>query len=452
MTEIATTPFGRRSVTFAQIQVQATVKAARARVERNGSESNAPNVVNKWVLLQTLNEIRPTLGISDRALGVLSALLSFHPEAGLTIAPAVRTQDDPCLADAHPDLVVFPSNRALCLRANGMSEPTLRRHLAALVEARLIIRRDSSNGKRYVRRAGEEAITQAFGLDLSPLIVRYPEFQDRQEQLRRERQQISMLKERIVLLRRDVSKRISYAIDAELTGPWGDLRQAFVSLLTPVRRLHGMEAFKALNTQLETLRAEVANALEDACNFENISGNDAQNERHNTESKPDNNPDSEPAFQKARGETEANGEGQGAPTATHLPLQVVLDACRDVEEHHLGDGKITTWPTFIKTAAAIRPGIGISADAWRAAVEAMGEAKAAVAVAFILQRSEYSSEVRKHVSAETGKLTMSVNGSPAIRSPGGYLRALTEKGRAGEFPLWPAILAHLSQRMKLQKG
>ena len=59
-----------------------------------------------------------------------------------------------------------------------MSEPTLRRHLAALVEAGLIIRRDSPNGKRYARRVDEE-VAQAFGFDLAPLVARAAEFEER---------------------------------------------------------------------------------------------------------------------------------------------------------------------------------------------------------------------------------------------------------------------------------
>jgi replication initiation protein RepC len=96
--------------------------------------------------------------------------------------------------------------------------------------------------------------------------------------------------------------------------------------------------------------------------------------------------------------------------------------------------------------------LGISQDAWNCAVDALGEKMTAVAVAFILQRSEHSSEARKYTSPADGSIKISVCGSPAIRSPGGYLRALTEKAREGEFSLWPALLAHLSQRAKRGKS
>ena len=96
---------------------------------------------------------RPAIGVSERALAVLDALLSFHPETALS----------------GEGLIVFPSNQQLALRAHGMPPATLRRHLAALVDCGLIIRRDSPNGKRFARKGQGGAIEMAFGFDLSPL-------------------------------------------------------------------------------------------------------------------------------------------------------------------------------------------------------------------------------------------------------------------------------------------
>lgn len=93
---------------------------------------------DKWKLYRSVCEARPLLGVTDRSLAVLNALLSFYPKSELA-------------GDA--DLVVFPSNAQLSLRAHGMAEQTLRRHLSALVDAGLIIRKDSPNGKRYARKA-----------------------------------------------------------------------------------------------------------------------------------------------------------------------------------------------------------------------------------------------------------------------------------------------------------
>ncbi len=86
-----------------------------------------------------MTEARDRLGLTDRALTVLNALLTFHP-------------DDELRADGP--LVVYPSNAQLALRTHGMAGTTLRRHIAVLVGAGVVIRRDSPNGKRYARRRG----------------------------------------------------------------------------------------------------------------------------------------------------------------------------------------------------------------------------------------------------------------------------------------------------------
>jgi DNA-binding transcriptional ArsR family regulator len=60
------------------------------------------------------------------------------------------------------------SNAQLSVRAHGISGTTLRRHLGALVDAGLIVRKDSANGKRYARKDKLGEIEDTYGLDLSP--------------------------------------------------------------------------------------------------------------------------------------------------------------------------------------------------------------------------------------------------------------------------------------------
>jgi replication initiation protein RepC len=146
-----TTPFGRRSLTLAHVAAQ---MAASAR--------QPDKVVHKWRIFRAICTARPALCVSERSLAVLNALLSFHPETTLA---------------AEDDLIVFPSNEQLCLRTHGMPPSTLRRQLAALVDAGLIVRRDSPNGKRYARKGRGGEITLAFGFDLSPLAARAEEFE-----------------------------------------------------------------------------------------------------------------------------------------------------------------------------------------------------------------------------------------------------------------------------------
>ncbi len=154
--ERITAPFGARSLTAAQITAQAEMQAA---------QQPAKVRAEKWRVLRDLTTARARLGLTAATLTVLEALLTFLPEAML--APD---------REAGVELVVFPSNRTLSARARGLSEAALRRHLAALVETGLVIRRDSPNGKRYVRRGEGGQVTQAFGFDLTPLALRAGEF------------------------------------------------------------------------------------------------------------------------------------------------------------------------------------------------------------------------------------------------------------------------------------
>src|SRR5579863_2893949 len=173
-----TTPFGRRSLALAHM---ATQIAASCRPPEK--------VVHKWKLFQTLCAARPRLGVSERALAVLNALLTFHPETTLT---------------GKDDLIVFPSNQQLMLRAHGMPAATLRRHLAALVDAGLIMRRDSPNGKRYARKGRGGGIELAFGFDLSPLVARAEEFEALAADIEAEARSLKLVRERITLCRRDI--------------------------------------------------------------------------------------------------------------------------------------------------------------------------------------------------------------------------------------------------------
>ena len=107
--------------------------------QRKSSRSPArpETIAHKWQVLDDIRKAKEALGLSDRSVAVLNALLSFHQETTLT---------------GGEPIVVFPSNKSLAQRANGMAETSLRRYLGRLVYLGFILRRDSPNGKRYARR------------------------------------------------------------------------------------------------------------------------------------------------------------------------------------------------------------------------------------------------------------------------------------------------------------
>ncbi|MDE1996830.1 MAG: replication initiation protein RepC, partial [Rhizobiaceae bacterium] len=192
-----TTPFGRRSMSLGMLASQL-----------DASEIEPDKTVDKWKLFRTLCEARGPVGISDRALAVLNALLTFYPKNEISEENGV---------------VVFPSNAQLSIRTHGMAGTTLRRHLASLVEAGLIIRRDSPNGKRYARRGGGGDISEAYGFSLAPLLARAEEFERMAAEVAAERLHLKRLKERLSLCRRDVVKLIETAMEEQLPGDWEDM-------------------------------------------------------------------------------------------------------------------------------------------------------------------------------------------------------------------------------------
>ena len=454
---IPTTSFGRRPVSLGQIAAQLQVKRAVDEAGKPGS--NAPAAVNKWQICRMLTEIRERIGVTDRSLSVLNALLSFHPETALSLPkPRAGAADDPLAASgegasASCDLIVFPSNRQLGQRAHGMAPATLWRHLTALVEAGLVIRRDSPNGKRYARKdaSGQERFSDAFGFDLTPLVARAPEFEALAEEVRATQKKRYLTKERISLLRRDVSKSITLGLDEALDGDWESYRQRAMALMTPLRRIRDDRDLEALAAELAALRMDVTKALESCVNVPDSMCNDHHSEPHQSNSNTNSASDFEPTSEEEGRKVEVEALAATASEPKTYPLGLVMEACPDLREY-APEGQVKSWNEFLAAAGAVRPMIGISPDAWREAQDVLGKLEAHVVVATILQRSIHSSEAETVPGPAPGSTVVVVNGSPAIQSAGGYLRALTEKARAGEFAMGPVLMALIGQRLKRKRA
>jgi replication initiation protein RepC len=434
----STTPFGRRSLSLAMVASQTATKEFASRPD--ASET----VVHKWRLFRALTEAKAPLGVTDRALSVLHALLSFHQETALTLPEKDANGSE---SEAAPGIVVFPSNKELSIRAHGMAPATLRRHLANLVDAGLIIRRDSPNGKRFARRGQGGEIDEAFGFDLTPLIARAGEIENLAEQVRAENRAMALLREKITLARRDIVKMIETGMEEGVPGDWEARHSDYQAQASRQARNMTRADLEALAGELAALAAEINSVLENHVKHQNKSANESQAERH-IQNQTTNISDLEPSLQEGRAEppgpigneaepdvTRASGPGRpGAethvrpappPTPKTYPLGMVLQACPDIVDYARG-GEISSWRDLASAAVTVRSALGVSPDAWAQALDAMGEHDAAIVIAAILQRGE------------------------EIRSAGGYLRVLTAKARAGEFSLGPVLMALL--RGKAAKG
>ncbi|MBX5173567.1 replication initiation protein RepC [Rhizobium sp. NZLR1b] len=397
-----TTPFGRRAVSLALVKGQMAIA---------GSKPDAR--IEKWKVFRDVCEARERFGLQDRALAVLDALLTFYPNGEL---------------EAEHGLVVFPSNAQLSVRAHGITESTLRRQLGALVDAGLIHRRDSPNGKRYAHRNRAGEIEQAYGFDLTPLLVRARELAILAQDVAAERMRFRRAKEALTICRRDVRKLISAAVEEGAAGNWGKVETAYIDILARLPRYPDRVQVESTLDEMGLLREEVLNILETQLNAEDLLGNAIQNDRHIQNSKPESINELEPSSGKEQGESSTERaqteiETEGRPKAKPepiraFPLGMVLRACPQIADYGPG-GRIEHWRELMKAAVVVRSMLGVSPSAYEEACNAMGPENAAVAMACILERSSL------------------------ITSAGGYLRDLTKRSQRGEFSLGPMLTALL---------
>ena len=368
--------------------------------------------INKWELLRELSKAQAAFGVTERDLTVMQGLLSFFPDDAL---------------GGNAEMVVFPSNKAICERLNGMPCSTMRRHIARLVDAGLLMRRDSPNGKRYVRKYGEERV--AFGFDLSPLYCRSEEVARAAEAVREAEDRVRRLREVVSLMRRDLAALAEFGEEIQPgLGLWDQFRDKAVLTARALRRKLTLEELSAYRTDLEALLDRGRNVI-DGPETEEMNTNDASFERHHHNSNKESI-DLEPALEKGGAaadapdvETDAPGadvEDPDTRRAPKIPLHLVIAGCPSLKTFYQGD--IRHWHQLFDAACHVRPAMGISASAWEEAQRFMGPEQASIVVVAMLERFA------------------------DIRSPGGYLRALTSKAAAGEFSCGPMVMALMSRR------
>ncbi|NNU63028.1 plasmid replication protein RepC [Ochrobactrum soli] len=359
--------------------------------------------VNRWALYKQLCVAKAEFDLNDRCLAVLSSLLSFLPDDEL---------------HEKSGLVVFPSNRQLSLRAHGMPESTLRRHLASLIEAGIIARKDSPTRKRYAHKDREGGVELAFGFSFAPLLQRASEIAAIADKILADQKALKRLRDEVSVMRRDMAA--AFADKAEETGELSERIEAlfvrFRAIVDAIPRRASLDELSAIRANFEAIRGELAIALKTIEIVPVMSGSDAQYERQHNESLP------ESLFESQNGEkidlnapsaetpvSEKPEEGTSDELTPSISLDQVLRSCPDIREY--GANGIGTWRELHDASRIVSSFLGISQSAYQEAIRFMGPETASTAIAWILQKLS------------------------AINSPGGYLRSLTQKARGGTFSI-----------------
>ncbi|MFW8635585.1 plasmid replication protein RepC [Cribrihabitans pelagius] len=365
---------------------------------------------DKWALLDALTHAAPDFELNHRTLAVLKALMTFLPARGIAAQPG--------------SAIVFPSNRKLSERLNGMPESTLRRHLAQLARVGIVSRRNSPNRKRYARRAGDGS-QLAFGFDLAPLACHAAQVFDTAEAAKARQARLALLRDEVALACQQLSACAPADAD-ELQ----DLLEATRLLL---RR---KPCEDALTGAARRLKAELAGlspadpAPAPRFAAEEMSASGGRNERHIQDSnKPDSDSEcaspetaavvrdaaEKPSVRTPAAAAAAGGGASGRPEKPTGNLARVLKACQEFRSFF--PEPVQSWQDADRVAEKVSPMMGIDLPVLSDARAAMGRQAAAAAVLCILERMD------------------------TIRSPGAYLRRLAQKARAGQFSITPMLSA-----------
>ena len=339
---------------------------------------------DKWAILDQLTIAAETYELSHRTLTVLKALLTFLPTRHIPQGAAA---------------IVFASNTRLSERLHGMPESTLRRHLSQLVRLGIVSRHDSPNRKRFARNRGG-AITAAFGFDLSPLTIHAKAISIAAADARALQEHLRGLRDDVLMLRAQLIRQ-------------GNQDELVSNVSRMLRRKPEEEQLIAMTILLKKAlitcdeNADLALKMSAAYN---------QIERHIQDSD----------------KTHFDSEGQGAhlnyskqpvdnsPTIAAekdqgVTLAEVVDTCKEFQSFF--PTALRDWPDLIRIADQIAQMLGIEQPVMIEAKRTMGGESAAVTVLCILEKAQ------------------------SIRSPGAYLRRLTQMAKNGAFSLNPMVAA-----------
>lgn len=318
---------GLDGVVFRDIFMKHATKSDFGRsIPATQMEPDAVNSVDKWEVLANLTDAAETYELNHRTLNVLKALMTFH--RGRIINPQ------------HLSAVVFPSNKTLSKRLNGMPDSTLRRHLSQLVTLGIVSRHASANGKRFARSVGQGAQI-AFGFDLSPLARQASVIQQDANAAKEAHERLMSLRAQVAHLRQKLID--TYGPSATTDGAARVLRR------------------KPQHTELTELKALLA---------AQVSSTDAQNERHiHTESITNSDSDMPDEEQLATDQTPS--------------LRAVVETCKEYKAFF--PEPVRDWHDLIGIADRLTTMIGIDAPVFKDAMLRMGVRNAATAVLCILE-------------------------------------------------------------------
>ena len=329
--------------------------------------------------------------------------------------------------------IVFPSAETQ-QEALELSPTATKRLNRALIDAGLISMKDSPTGKRYGKRCNGHLV-EPYGIDLSPLAVRYPEFLELARAAREERAERGRQRRQRTVLRKSITQMCDRAVGSgAVGGKWADWARESEAICRANRSAKLSAQVKQAVDKLAVMQLSVRDALESMlCDLPTIAPERTNLAPSGAESGPLQytykaalNPQEDTIEARPSTEIEINAAGVPRQTVSrgHLPecgrsLKVSLEDVLRIAPKlkALVQWEDPSMSEVVDAAGRLAQDYGVSQRLWGEACAFMGRGPAAVAIAIV------STKPDDHFQKSTA----------------GYFHGMLTKARAGMLNLEPTV-------------
>ena len=327
-------------------QASAPFRARTAELLSADNGNQAPTAPERHIIIELLRQAAPLLALPPSAMATLEVMLS-------------------CLPPKRTHNTVFASNNTLSFRRNGITDRTIRRHAAILIDAGFIARNDSPNGKRFSRHSAAAGTSLRFGFDLSPLFDRLQELSALAAAAERQREKIAYLRTKLRAAANELLRQNPDAVIAQ-------------EALKALRRKLDIASLETLIEALPTVRAEAVYEQptdpQSTVQTIELSAKDSQNVRHYQKSKKENTD---------KKESNVVSHSPTPEDSTPLTIAELLTACPEANQFSLRP--VETLNDVVAHAQTLAPMIGIDRANYTAAQNRIGAISTALTIWAIMQ-------------------------------------------------------------------
>ncbi|KTT72194.1 plasmid replication protein RepC [Sphingomonas endophytica] len=355
-------------------------------------EARAPDAgdVERNRLYPVLEGARVALRLGTPALETLKHLIGF-------------TRPDDWKGDRRP--LAWPSNYTLAELA-GVTESAIKARLRQLRALGLVAAHDSAHGRRTGRRDASGVITSGYGIDLSPLRIRFAELHALAEAQTAQSRLFREGRLAIARGRRLVGQVLAQAADMRLTGAhWMALQETIDDIAAragAARQARDSSAYQAALDALSSLEQRIGATIDHYMFHEDNDGSGSK-------SAPDIHIQTNPCpFDRKEGDRDGSSTRQrdvpDRATCPASPSGSVFKARpADLVALFPAAAMYVTarqpgWPDLHAAAARLRHDLGIRTGSWVDAVDRLGRDDAAVAM-FITAERQARGDIRQSAGA-----------------------------------------------------